>query len=51
MRLSVVKYELWNALSMCPDEQKTDAIMELEKSLNDSMKSGYRVTVDITIEQ
>jgi len=50
MKTSVIKYELWNALSMCPDEQKTDAIKELTKELNDTMQKGYRVVIDIREE-
>jgi len=47
MILFTTKYELWNALFMCPDEQKTEAIKELEKELNNSMSKGYRVVIDI----
>ena len=45
--IKVIKYELWNALFMCPDEYKTEDIKELEKELNDSMSKGYRVRIEI----
>ena len=47
MKTSVIKYELWNALFMCPDNQKSDAIKRLEKELDDTMQRGYRVIIDI----
>jgi hypothetical protein len=42
--LLLSKYELWNALSVCPETDgcghvvKTDGIKQLEKLLNDNMK-------------
>ncbi|MEI2465054.1 hypothetical protein [Niallia taxi] len=47
MKLSVTKYELWNALFMCPDEQKTDDIRELEKQIEKSIPKYGRVVIDI----
>ena len=50
MKLSVTKYDLWNALFSCPKMHKTEEIKELEKKLNDSMAKDYRVVVDIVEE-
>ncbi len=50
MKLNVTKYALWNALFMCPNEQKTEEIKELEKQLNDTMTKGYRVVIDVREE-
>ena len=50
MKLSITKYELWNALFMCPEDQKTDNIKELEKNLNDNMSKGYNAVIDIREE-
>ena len=50
MKLRATKYELWNALSMCPDKEKTEAIKELERKLNDTMAKGYNVVIDIREE-
>jgi hypothetical protein len=47
MKISVIKYELWNALAMCPNEQKTEQIKKLESRLNDSMSVGYMVKIDL----
>lgn len=47
MKLSLTKYELWNSLFMCPDEEKTEAIKEFEELLNKSMAKGHRVIVDM----
>lgn len=50
MKISVTKYELWNALFMCPIEQKTDAIIELEKEVEKSISKCGRIVVDIREE-
>ena len=50
MKISVTKYELWNALVMCPDKEKAEPIKELEKELNKTMAKGYRVVIDIREE-
>lgn len=50
MKLSVDKYELWNALFMCPDDQKTDTIRELEKQVEKSIPVYGRIVIDIRDE-
>jgi len=50
MKSSVTKYELWNALFVCPDTQKTEAIKELEKELEKSIPKCGRVVIDIREE-
>jgi hypothetical protein len=55
--LLLSKYELWNALSVCPETDgcglvvKTDGIKQLEKLLNDNMKNGYSVAIDLRTEE
>lgn len=50
MKLSVSKYELWNALFMSDDSNKTEDIKELESKLNASMGKPGRVVIDIREE-
>ena len=37
MIINITKYELWNALFMTPENEKTDKTRELERQLNDSI--------------
>jgi hypothetical protein len=45
MKFKIVKYDLWVALQMCPDQYKTEDVKKLEKELNDNMDEGYTVEV------
>lgn len=48
MKTSIIKYDLWNALSTCAEEYKTDEIKKLIQQLNDTMGIGYRVIIEVT---
>lgn len=48
MKTSIIKYDLWNALSTCAEEYKTDEIKKLIKQLSDTMSIDYRVTIEVT---
>lgn len=50
MYVNMTKYELWNALAMCPEEEKSNKIKELEEKLQASMDKPGRVWVDIREE-
>lgn len=50
MHTYTTKYDLWLALSMTPEEYKTEKILELEKELNDSIKKPGFVWIDIREE-
>lgn len=51
MKMALSKYELWNALFMSPDREKSEKIDELVKELNVKMGKPGLVIIDIREEE
>lgn len=50
MMTFVSKYELWNALAMSPDKEKSERIKELEKAIEKSIPKPGLIFLDIREE-
>lgn len=51
MKTYVSKYELWNALFMTPDNEKTDNIKELQNIIEKSISKPGLIWIDIREEE